>query len=287
MAAEFSFTLPAEETPEVATAFASLNGIRLPIAIAGAQLEPVYGEDEARSFSGMARRVLRSDKREWTLELVPQTQLAARAFHGLINGKGHAWNFTDFGLYSSTGIAPNAGHTATVQTSGSGAHPATSYMRLPAGDSIRWYTGISTGPWTVLAWRKEGLAWVHYVYRSTGDGWADGVYTPAGIDAADFIEITPEGELEVRNGGVGNADYYDIALLPFLVPDDWAAQILAWDTDHPRAGLPRLHAEGPLFYTADADEDPVYVLGRVSSANLTPYAGARNAEQLSIRLREV
>lgn len=279
----FSFTI-AEAAPTPAVPFAQLNGIVLPVSIRSAQLEPAYLEDEGRSFSGMARRMVRSDKREWTLELTPQSQLASRAYYGLVNGFGHVFNFTTTGLYSSTGLAPQIGHTASVLTAGSGPHPGTSYLRVPATTTITWPTALgANAPWTVVAWRKETATWKHYILMSDGDGWVDGVYDATATDAATFISFDSAGNL-ILTGATNKTDMYDVAVLPYLFPSSWGEQVYDYDVDFARSGLPRLHAKGQLFYT---NEDPVYVMGRVVSANLVPFAGARNGEQLSIKLREV
>jgi hypothetical protein len=238
-----------------------LNGIDVPVLADSVSSQQVIIQDKARAFDGTPRSTVRARKREWQLKLGPQPQALADAFRKLINGEGHAWSF-DSDLYSSKGLGPNGGHSATIVSSGKYG----SKMRVPASTSITWATNLGSN-WTVIAWRLESGSWRHWVATSAGHRWYMGGRDDS-QDPSPWLTVS-SGSMTITAASVGTIDFDEIRALPFVIDDSWGAQIYAEDSVRATSALPRLNASGDLVLSG-----PVSVLGEVGE---TPVFGFSNA----------
>ena len=87
--------------------FLRVNGWAIPMRDQSAEEEHVMGGDFARSFSGSPLSDERFDKRIWSGQTPPVTEMVALAIRGAVRGLGHLWSF-DSDLYSSKGLTPGS-----------------------------------------------------------------------------------------------------------------------------------------------------------------------------------
>jgi hypothetical protein len=119
------------------------------------------------------RKSRQAIKLDSTVESVPMTASDANAWERLIRGEGHVWSF-DAVLYSSQGLAPNAGYTALNE--------AVTWKfgtsKLRVDTAIGWPVGnYGTAP-TIIFWKYRDdntNNWDHYVYYGSGVVYKNGV----------------------------------------------------------------------------------------------------------------
>lgn len=207
------------------TAFLRVNGITVPVADGAA----AFGQTE---FDAMSRAVdltplwsRRGTKRFWKFSTRWKTTAEALAFRDLLTGNGvQALSFETNSLYTKKGLAP-ASASGGFTVSSSNPKYGTYRAAATAGSTATWAVLSSSSAWSVLLWHTSdgGSTWTHYVVRSDGAKWVAGVRNDAA--STTFVGIS-SGVLTLGNGSANGFD--DVVVLPFLVPTDWPAQVVAF-----------------------------------------------------------
>lgn len=242
----------------------ALNGINLGALILASD-EPRESlrdvGDTSVAADGSTRISRRRRKRDIAFRTVPLTNAQAHAWLCLLTGEGEAWSF-DSSVYGSKGTGPSA----ITNTSQGAPSPKYGSGRLSVGATTGsiTYGGVAvngwggSSDWTVMLWRYEGAAWVHYVVRSDGAKWVNGVRT----DGASTTWLTVSaGNVTIANTTGAAVLYDDLVVLPFLVLDDWPAQVFAAGAAY--GSLPVGRVTGDLVTEASSRE----VLGTVEEAS--------------------
>src|SRR3990167_6718991 len=95
--------------------FLRVNGWALPVADSSVSEAHDLGGDFSRSFSGSLLSDERYDKRVWSGQTAPVTEMVAEAIKGIVRGLGHVWSW-DSDLYSSKGLGVSGSTSAARRT---------------------------------------------------------------------------------------------------------------------------------------------------------------------------
>ena len=235
-------------------AFLELNGWTVPVAAGSVSEEPVEIGERDRAFDGTYRSSIRAVKRRWRMKTVPMIRSDAEALRGLLLGLGHYWSF-DTDLYSSKGLGPVAGYSATQSSTGG------RFGGKVSVTSISYAAGLPSS-WTVLVSRWSGTAWEKYAVRSDGAKWKDG----ARNDALSTTWLSVSGGTVTLTGTSTSFD--ELIVLPYLATD---AQIQAWHAlTVPFSALPRINATGDLVQRTASS--PLVVQCQVMNEEIVQFA---------------
>lgn len=237
------------------TDFLKLNGIRVDVALNTGDLDHDELGESHRTEDGTPLVNRRAVKRKWNFRLTPQLAATALAFRNLVFGFGHNWSFESQTFFSAKGLAPTyVGANMSFVTGGHGAKFGTYFARGVTSDNyVNWLAFKANTAATAAVWYYDST-WKHLLLRTDGAKWFNGVRNDAG--ASPFLVLTPStGQLTLGEDGV-DGDFDDLVLLPWLVPDDWPAQMYAFNTAFP--DLPFLKASGDEI----EDGSTVDVLGK-------------------------
>lgn len=258
------------------TSFLRLNGIAVPVAVGSSPTA-------AREFIGKNRRAVdgsmvasrRAVKGVWKFGTAIRAAPEALAWRDLIVGLGHVLSFDAQTSYTSKGMAPVSVAGGWSFTT-SGPKYGAACAQWTTGNAV-WAFFSSTSPWTLAWWVNESAAgWHHYVQNSAGTKWIDGVLAPGG-SMLGFVGVTAG---VATFGSVTASKIDDIVALPFLAPNDWAAQIYGFGSAF--GLLPALTADGEFIEQNTA----VSVLGGEPTGKLLRGATAKNLHDFSFELFE-
>lgn len=231
--------------------FLTLNGIRVPILVAGfGKPEPELIGDRGRALNGAMRVTHVSTKRRWRGTMAHATPADAAAWRSLLMLED--WDAVSFdaGLYSGKGVAP------TGSGGISGTSPKYGAGNLSTGASGVTYPFGLGSIWTVSLWHWSGTVWNHYVVRSDGAKWLNGVRADA--TSTTFLSVSAGGDVSLA----ASQSIDDLAVFAFLLPADWPAYIHAATTAFT---CPDLTAAGDAI-----EGGPRSVSPTVGSANVMP-----------------
>lgn len=291
-----------------------INGITIPGAADSFEEEPDFIADvDERGANGGMLSSSGGRARTWTATTTPQTAAVGEALRSLIEGEGHAWEFTE-SLYSFGGLGPSSYSGCSANASG-GKHDGrlaitsgnrfevtfTSRMRRRGG-----WDPTATG-WTVLVWKQlsvgdggDGTTYHHHI--ATGDvavvrgaaanpagvaQYLDGVAGNASM--GNWLSVSAAGLIAVHAydnaGSAGGYNFSDLVVLPFAMPAAWAPQFFARLNAQRFARLPRIEVSG------DAIPDGIVeARGRVPNLKQRNVhlegAHRNNARVLQLQLRE-
>lgn len=258
----------------------ALNGINLgPLILAVEEpRESLRDIGETSVAADGSTRVSRSRrKRDIAFRTVPLTDAEAHAWLCLLTGEGEAWSF-DASLYGSKGTGPST-YTNTAQGAGVTKY-GTGRLSVGATTGTITFSGVvenawgGSTSWTVMFWRYEGTAWVHYVVRADGAKWLDGVRN----DAASTLWLdVADGNVTIENTTGAAVLYDDLVVLPFAVLDTWPAQVHAAAAAY--GSVPVARATGDMVTEAASRE----VLGVVEETSYM-LTGAGVRKQLRAEL---
>lgn len=243
----------------------TVNGIDFTKYIAAIG-DPVQGDrreigDTAQSAVGFSRITRQSRKYDLTMRTVPLSGSDANVIEQFVCGIGQGWNFEGNptrGLYSSKGLGPEAGYSASIVSSGGGATPRFDdcVLRLAASSGGATYhalptmVGTSVPTWTFMIWRFEPVStWHHYLVRSDGAKWKDGVRDDS-IDTSAWLFTDNPGYINLLNTDGSPQDYDEMLIYPFVVLNEWVPAFAAGTA---RAFLPYVSLQGDLIRELPAD----------------------------------
>ena len=206
-------------------------------------------EQQQRKFSGRLFRDRRFLKSRYTCGTRFISRQERDALRGLIEGRGHVWDFEPtipFPLgdkHSSKGLGELAGATSIVN--GAGPLAAKPFNILVVTDVSYDTSSQGFGAlWTLIYWRNEDVfpmfEWHHIVQTSDGHKWRDGVRSD-GLDVTEATFVSGDLLLDNGSGSSGISNYDDVVALPFVVPDRWGD---AWPRTIPYPSLPELLLSG-------------------------------------------
>lgn len=252
--------------------FLSLNGLTVRLLVSNFDKgEPAIVGDRNRAINGALRETVVATKRSWRGTMAHASPADAEAWRRFLLREG--WDSVSFDgtLYSGKGLAPNAGHGATLST----ASPKFGTHNVATNANALTYSFALGSVWSVSLWRWSGTAWEHFVVRSDGAKWLAGTRN----DAAGTTFLSVSG------GSVTLAasnSFDDLAAFPFLLPATWPAEIAAATTAFT---CPTLIAAGDAIEGAPRTVVPV-----VGNASVRPavVGGVRYkaVETLGIELEE-
>ena len=233
-------------------AYLEVNGVALEVRAAGE--DPGEVGTFARAVNGDLVATRTTLKPVHACETTPLDVASARAWTGLLLGRGHSWDFADG--YSGKGLAPT--ETGTVSF-GDASGKFDKHVTIAVSGNVQWTpTGEDSliagdhnpkGDYTLAVWRLESAVWVHYVIRKLNGAtnkWVDG-----GSDdgaSTPWLTVSGAGVLQLSDG-VAEENFSDLVALPFGVPSTWPALWAAYGRAFPR--LPRLEAAGDLLGDPD------------------------------------
>ena len=263
----------------------ALNGINVG-AIAAVGDPPKSGRRDigakGPAGDGSLRVTRQTRKRDLSFTSVPLTSSVALAWEGLITGEGESWSF-ESSEYGSKGTGPAAGGVYSVPIGGG---KFGNCLRLPATTGLIQYpktllnsAGALMG-WTVMVWRNEA-PYRHYIVRSDGAKFLNGVssgiatawLTAASAPVSDGVQLT--------NTGGAAVDYDDLVILPYAIPDTWAA--VFGTATSAFSALPYVNATGDLVN----EQATRRVLGSVEETVMRATAGGlrlADMKKLSVEL---
>lgn len=197
------------------------------------------GGANVRSYGGSLMSSRRALKRSYTAESPLMSEADALAWQSLLMGEGHHFSF-DSGLYSSKGLGPDAGYTASQNTSAS--KFGAGQLSVDDTDGEITYAAQLGSVWTLMFYRFESAAWVHYVITSAGSKWVDGVQDD--MATTTWISVS-SGSVTITNATGSAVLYDDLVAVPYLFLSAWpalrSAATAAW------GATPSLAATGELI----------------------------------------
>ncbi len=208
----------------------TINGYELDLDQRQGLKENVIIGGMSRGYSGKLRGTQRARKGEWALRLFPFKVAEAIAHEGLLLGEGHYWSF-DSDLYSSKGLGPRSGYSATLATGGK-------YGGKVSITSITYAAGLADD-WAVLVYRWNGSAWDYYAVRSDGAKWLNSTRNDAA--STTWLAVDADGDLTLTGAPT---DYDELVALPYLATAD---MIVAWQALTTQfSSLPKLNVSGDV-----------------------------------------
>lgn len=230
-------------------AFLRVNGIAVPVLNDAAEFSVVDFGERGRAPDGSMWLQRTALKREARFRTPPLLAADARAFEGLLLGRGHLWPFSAaLGLYSSKGLLLTSAGGSVVRSAVVGKFGGDS-LSVAAGAAVRTQALFPAGPAgtaefaTLSFWFSDnaGASWTHYMFASrTSQFYANGVATagPTGLG------VTYTGSLGwiFSNVSAGTFHFDDLWVAPYEMPVTWAAEIFNFNA---AVGLaPRLVVDG-------------------------------------------
>ncbi len=220
-----------------------LNGISVPVADGSVELEglDIGGMKRAEDGSPVINR--RGVKGSWRYATPVKTAEESLAWRGLVTGRGHSLSFDAQSWYTSKGMSPNSvagGWSFTTSSPKFGAAMA----QWTTGNAL-WAFFSSASPWTLAWWLNQAAAgWHHYAQTSAGTKWIDGVLSPGGT----MLGLGGVTAGVATFGSTTASKLDDLVALPYVVPDDWPAQMYEWGVaGNPFSALPVLTADGDMI----------------------------------------
>jgi len=207
------------------TDFLKLSGIPVPISVDTAKQGVDRGGNRERALDGTLREHRRFSKATWSFATKLLPVASALAFRGLIDGRGHSWDFETH-LYSSKGLGPSTSSGAT--NNASGAKYGSAGLQLTATTGTITFVALpATAPdgYSVAFWRKVGAgAWNHYAVASSAAGTV--YYLNGVVDTSpSFLTVTTSAGT-VKLDAAGSTTYYDdLVVLPYPMVSDWPLAI--------------------------------------------------------------
>jgi len=257
-----------------------LNGIEVDTVVSVSDLKHATRDIGERETAADGSLVITRSARK--LDLFFTTVLLslelAQIWWSFFTGEGEVWSF-DTSLYGSKGTGPSS-VTNTAVSAGSAKYGA-GKLEVGASGSITWddVTANSFGratAWTVCVWRTAGSE-VHYVVNSLGQKWVDGVRND--VASTTWLAVS-SGDLTISNGGGAAVIYDDLVVVPYVMPEDWPAQVhaagAAFGPLPAHAATGDLVAEQTTRLVVGTAEEGMYVkTGSALMQSLTVELGAR------------
>lgn len=258
------------------TSFLRLNGIVVPVFHQGAQAQKAPVGPFRRSVNGTGSIPNRIRKGLWRFDTTPRTAADALAFRELVAGSGQVLSFDAQTYYTSTGQAPNSVAVGWSFTT-SGPKYGAACAQWTTGNAV-WAFFSSSSPWTLAWWLNQSAAgWHHYVQNSAGTKWIDGVLAPGGS----MLGFGGVSSGAATFGSVTASKIDDVVALPYLAPDDWAAQIFGFGSGF--SALPVLTADGKFI---EQDTAVSVIGGDEAIGKVMPVPGVKNMHAFSFELQE-
>lgn len=244
-----------------------INGVPFPVA--SDSLEESIREIGllSQAFSGKLRRSRQTIKKDLRATTTPLILSEARAWEGMVQGLGQAWQFTTH-LYSASGLGPTA-VTGTPTISGS-------KLSLDTGEDVDYSVDDSLG-WTVMGEVYNGTTTKHYVVTSGGHKWVDGVRDDGATTT--FFAVS-SGVLTLAASGA-TFTFSGVVFFPFVTPDSWPPYLYTAFPNEPVPNLPTIILSGDSVPETSRD-----AIGTVESAPLL-YAEAGYRQTLTVLLQGV
>lgn len=225
------------------TAFLRLNGLTVPVSIGTANADEESIGKFRRSVNATGIVPRRAIKGAWKFSTTIKSAAESLAWRDLIGGKGHVLSFDAQNYYTSKGMAPVSVAGGWSFTT-SGPKYGAACAQWTTGNAL-WAFFLSGAPWTIgYDLNLGGGGWHRVWTNSAGNTWVDGVL--GGSPPVGWSSLL-EGFGGVASGvatfGSASASKIDnITALPFLAPDNWAAQDAAFGAAF--GLLPALTADG-------------------------------------------
>lgn len=242
---------------------------------------------ESEASDGTTVKTRQTRKRDLTFGTKPLSGDDAFAWESLLTGAGHVWSF-DSSFYSSKGLGPSLNEGSLESTSPDPVFGA-GYARLGAGEQLDYTVNYSDDVWTVAFWAEnaavDATGWHHFMTRGSGGWFIDGVLYP-GLPTLPLNASLGGAVFSFEGPVAGPCNIDDLVILPYLWPDDWAAQVFA--AGAPFGPAPYLTAAGLLVPEAATRTmicsscDEAYMV-----ANLGDGAGRQHdVRRLSVELKQ-
>ncbi len=226
----------------------TLNEITVPVSARGTEETLEVVGDQSRAFDGSWLETRTSEKRRFALQTAVVAQVEGEAWKRLLEGQGHNWTFDTDRFSDGKGLGPSSGAAAGTITAGG--KFGGFFMRLGAGDQIKWPTGFSnptTNDYTILLYEDADATqdrWAIKNIQGVVTKFLNGVSTGA---ATVFVSVDTSGDITIGDG-VGAFDIDDLVFVPYAMPDLWLAT--GGGLDAPARAfpnLPALEADGDLL----------------------------------------
>lgn len=255
--------------------WASLNGWTLKAKANQANLERAFHSPHGRAWSAQPTGIRRGTPRRWQGQGCLMEPECADTLDALLLGRFHRWAL-NVDLFSTTGLGPAPGYTATIGAIGSG---RLANSRAVTITSVDFQTSLQSGKWAIGAWLYEASAWVHYWVRSDGAKWVDGVRNDAA--STTWLSVAAEGGAFSIAGGVV---VDEIQVIELNACDEALEAFYTWMA----AGSGQAFSDAP-YLVLDGDvirNRPVEVLGKGNTVDHR-IAGSLVTEGYSYKLRDV
>ncbi len=264
------------------TKFLRLNGIAMPVALAGAGPGREFIGQNRRAADGTMVAPRRGRKGVWRFSTAIRTAEEALAWRDLVEGEGHVLSFDSSNWYTSQGMAP-VSVAGGWSFSAVGPKYGAACASWTTGNAV-WAFFESGSPWTLGYWLNVGGGgWNHVLVNSEGSTWLNGL--PGGSLPAGWASLT-EGFGGVAAGvatfgSLTASKIDDIVALPYVVPSDWPLQI--HDFGEAFGLLPVVKADG-LFIENDTAVKSV--IGGEPAGRVTRGASLKNLHDFAFELFE-
>ena len=221
-------------------AFLTISGFEIPISAEGISVERLaYGQQEV-AYSGAQQPQRWGTSRVYTMASPVTTRTEAETLSGLIGGDGHFMAF-DTTFFSSKGLGPNTGYTATISATGGAVGGG--YAQVTSAQTMA-YTFQSDYSRTMMVCKKESGTWFHYALvfdaeLGTTVQYKNGApHTPVGTDNITnwFGYSNNVWTLSGKDiaGSNANALYDQFVIVPYAMT---SAMVAAFDTEILTTGL--------------------------------------------------
>lgn len=268
--------------------FLAINGWTVPVADGEARVSFDKLGAAQRSYNGVLRGTRRAKVRQWEVTTTIKTNANAIAFEASASGDGQVWSF-DNDLFSSKGLAPDAGYNVTLSATG-GKYGG--YVQVSSNTNLTYSVDLGQVSWTMLVWKEEGGVYYHYGINSDGTQYKNGaVHSAVPTDNVTewFTGSTSSMSLRGKDiaGTNANAKYDDFVVMPFTMPLAQIAAVYNLGLAHPLA--PQVLVSGDLL--GGPGTGPVYAIGNVDSAEFVQVFGddgfAANYRRVNAQFSEV
>lgn len=258
------------------SAFLRLNGITVPVFHQNANAAKTPIGAFRRSVNGTGTVPRRTRKGVWKFDTTPKSAAEALAFRELVAGSGQVLSFDAQTYYTSTGQAPNSVAVGWSFTT-TGPKYGAACAQWTTGNAL-WAFFDASSPWTLAWWLDQSAAgWHHYMQNSAGTKWIDGVLAPGGS----MLGFGGVSSGVATFGSVTASKIDDIVALPYLAPDDWAAQIYGFGSAF--SALPVLTADGKFI---EQDTAVTVIGGDDASARVMISGTTKNIHAFAFELLE-
>lgn len=188
------------------------------------------------SINGRRRNGVLARKRSWSAAGNLVNKPTMDALRCWIAGEGHSWSFeddgesdTNAGLYSSTGIGPQAGGGTYSRDATQHKFGASSLL-VSSGSTCSYFIGAQAKsvPFTIALWKLVSSTWTHYAITHDGEGnftqyKSGSVHTPSGSDDIElWLDInTGTGVVGLKGKNIAGtnaaANYDDLRFIPQVI----------------------------------------------------------------------